>query len=629
MLLEIPPELLAIFQDTMDSLGTAVDTLVALTDYVGPTEDAILEFIGDMGALFAAFYGWAMGEGGSEGSPGMLMDIPPELLAVFEAVMSGLGAAVDTLTGLVDYVGPSEDAINAFTSDYGLLFQGFADWATTTFADVTFDTTEAVAAVFGDVMDGLSSAVSTLTALVDYSGPSEASITQFELDYQRLFADFVTWAEGTLTEDGAALVGAIGAAVGAVFTGLGAAVGTLVGIVGYVGPSETAIANFEADYQRLMTDFAEWAETTFTAEQAAVVQAVGEAASSLFGGLGLAVGVLTSIRTYVSPSEAAIDGFIRDVQAVIIRFRDFAAGAFTTESTEALRLFGAMIGTLFSGIGTALETLTAIGEYATSGSDFDLALQRFNQNLHRAISSWATWITDIMDPETSSLVSAFAGILGDIVQGFRDALNLLMDIEQADLPTADDIAAFMAALEDLFTIVVQSFWEANDGLVNAGGAIGQTLGTIFSNINPDLWAAGLQTGAHFIGGLTQSMTSVSIITPLLNAMIDLANQLEDVLRAAWGISSPSKVAERIGGYFVTGLQRGLEDLADIPGMMNDALGMPMFGANVSIEPAPQRAFLTVRFEGGYQAGMSPRDEQRVTSAMVNELRRQGVVLATR
>ncbi len=274
MLLEIPPELLAIFQDTMDSLGTAVDTLVALTDYVGPTGDAIAAFIADMGALFTAFYGWAMGEGGSEGSPGMLMDIPPELLAVFEAVMSGLGAAVDTLTGLVDYVGPSEDAINTFTSDYALLFEGFADWAQTTFADVTFDTTAAVADVFGDVMSGLGDAVDTLTALVDYVGPSDASITQFELDYQRLFADFVTWADGRLTEDGAALVGAVGEAVGAVFTGLGAAVGTLLGIVGYVGPGEDAITDFEADYQRIMSGFRQWAQVAWTVEIAGVVQAV-------------------------------------------------------------------------------------------------------------------------------------------------------------------------------------------------------------------------------------------------------------------------------------------------------------------------------------------------------------------
>ena len=50
-----------------------------------------------------------------------------------------------------------------------------------------------------------------------------------------MFSDFVAWADGTLTEEGAALVGAIGAAVGRGIHRLGAAVQTLVGIVGYVG----------------------------------------------------------------------------------------------------------------------------------------------------------------------------------------------------------------------------------------------------------------------------------------------------------------------------------------------------------------------------------------------------------
>lgn len=232
-----------------------------------------------------------------------------------------------------------------------------------------------------------------------------------------------------------------------------------------------------------------------------------------------------------------------------------------------------------------------------------------------------------MTPETAALVVAFSGVLGDIVDGFRDALNLLMDIENANLPTTDELAAFLDALDTLFGAVVSNFQQVSVDLQSAGYDIQTVLYAIFNNINPALWAAGLQTGAHFIGGLVQSMTSVSIITPLLNAMIDLANQLEDVLRAAWGISSPSKVAKRIGGQFVTGLEQGLQDLYGIPDMMRDALGMPALG--LSYEPAPQRAFLTVRFEGGYQTGMSPREEARITTAMVNELRRQGVALATR
>lgn len=626
-LLDIPPELWAILTDAMTAIGSALETLTALTDYVGPTDEAIGNFIADLGSLFRLFIQWVMER--TWGSPSTLLDIPPELIRIFGEVMTGLGSAVDTLTALTDYVGPSETAIQEFTDDYTLLFEGFAQWAEVTFVGVTFDATAAVATVFDDVMSGLSSAVGTLTALVNYAGPSEASILEFEADYQRLFSGFITWAQTILAVRGLAAVGAIGEALGAVFAGLGAAVTTLLGIVGYIGPSETAIQEFEADYQRLFDDFVTWAQGALTVDGAALVQAIGDAIGSVFAGLGAAAATLQSIVGYVGPTDEAIAAFIGDVEDVIIALRDFAQGSFTTESLAFLSAFSDAIDGLFTAMGTALDTLSGIADYTTSDSDFVLALQRFNQNLYTAIHSWNTWIVDIMDPETTALVTAFSGVLSDIVEGFRDALNLLMDIENADLPTTDELADFLAALNTLFDAVVNNFEGVSSDLLAAGYDIQQTLGTIFTSLNPDMWQAGLQTGVHFVGGLRQAMTSVAIITPLLNAMIDLANQLEDVLRAAWGISSPSKVAQRIGGYFVTGLQRGLEDLYDIPDMMNDALGAPMFGGNVTIEPAPQRAYLTVQFTGGYQSGMSPAEEQRITTAMLRELRRQGVALATR
>ena len=625
-LLGIPPALLEVFSAVMDGLGTAVDVLTALVDYVGPSEEAIHAFIDDLRQLFYEFVHWVTER--QPGSPQTLLDIPPELIDVFTNVMSGLGVAVDTLTALTDYVGPSEDAISAFTSDYTQLFEGFAGWAETTFAGVTFESTAAVAAVFGTTMSGLHDAVGTLTAIVDYAGPSDAAIQAFEGDYQRLFSGFAHWAATVLEARGWEAVAAVGAALSSVFTGLGAAVATLLAIVGYVGPSEGAINHFETDYQRLMTGFRQWATSTFTTETAAVVQAVGDAANALFTGLGAAADLLIAIRTYSSPAQTAIDGFMADVQALLIEFRDFATGQFTTESLAALSAFADTADMLFTAIGAALDTLAGIAEYTVSDSQFVLALQRFNQNLYTAIHSWQVWIIDIMSPETAALVAAFSGVLQEIVDGFRAALELLMDIEQANLPTTDELQAFLDALNTLFNAVVSNFQQVSIDLQAAGYDIQTVLYAIFNNINPDLWAAGLQTGAHFIGGLVQAMTDVNIITPLLDAMYDLAEQLEDILRAAWGIGSPSKEAKKIGGYFVQGLELGLRDLYGIPDMMRDALGMPALGG-VTLESAPQRAFLTVRFEGAYQSGMSAREEQRITGAMLSELRRQGVVLATR
>lgn len=629
MLLAIPAELISIFNNVMGALGTAVDVLASLVEYVSPTQDAIGAFISDMGRLFTAFYNWAMGDGGSEGSPAMLLEIPPELLATFSSVMRGIGVAVDTLTALVGYQAVGQTAITTFTTDYGLLFTAFHEWATTTFADVSLDTTAAVAAVFGDVMSGLGAAIETLTGIVDYTTPGTVAIEAFETDYQLLMANFATWAETTFTDESATLVGAVGAAASDVFAGLGAAVQTLIGIIGYVGPSDAAISSFEADYQLLMSNFATWAETNFTEESADIVLAVGNAAEALFSGLGLAVTTLQGISTYASPTTTAMDAFIADVTAVIMRFSTFAQTTFTTESLDFLEDFGATTSTLFSGIGTALSTLAAIAGYTVADSDFMMALQRFNQNLLTAITSWALWIVTIMEPSTASLVSEFARILGDITAGFRGALELLMDIDQANLPTTVELAAFIASLEQLFTAVITTFGSVPTSLDNAAMLIMQSLHNIFTNMNPDLWAAGLQTGAHFLGGLRQAFTDIGIITPVLTAMIDLANQLEQVLRDAWGIESPSKVAKGIGKFFVGGLRIGLRDLQSVSDDMRKAMMIDQTSMQISYEPAASRSIVTVSFEGSYQAGMSQSDEARIATAFVNSLRRQGVAIQTR
>ena len=98
------------------------------------------------------------------------------------------------------------------------------------------------------------------------------------------------------------------------FSGIGAAVTTLIALSGYVSPSITAIMAFEADYQRLFTGFVTWVETTFTDISSDLVVAMAGAASALFQGLGAAATTLTQITGYVGPTEATIVASRRDYQ---------------------------------------------------------------------------------------------------------------------------------------------------------------------------------------------------------------------------------------------------------------------------------------------------------------------------
>jgi hypothetical protein len=413
-----------------------------------------------------------------------------------------------------------------------------------------------------------------------------------------------------------------------VMQGLGDAVAVLVSLVDYVSPSETAIDTFTDDYQRMFDAFYDWASTSFTDVALDVVTATGDAVGAVFDGLGAAADTLQAITWYVGPTSNSIDRFMDDVEQVMIRLRDWALGNFTTESMAFLQAFGDMAGTVFSALGQALNLMSGIADYTVTGSAFDLALQRFNDNLFTMITSWRTWIVDIMEPETLALVAQFATVLGGIVAGFRDALNLLMDIDQANLPTADELQAFLDAVSLLFISVLEDFLIVATGVTAAAANLYSAFNTMFQTLADELWLAGVNVARAFLYGLEYGMHNPNAVNAILDTMNALALQLKDVLMAAWGIASPSKVAMRIGEQFVAGLAVGLEDLQGIPGMIEDAVGLSMTN-NVRLEPAPQRAYLTVNFQGAYQAGMTAEEESRISRAMVMELRRQGVALVTR
>jgi hypothetical protein len=228
-----------------------------------------------------------------------------------------------------------------------------------------------------------------------------------------------------------------------------------------------------------------------------------------------------------------------------------------------------------------------------------------------------------------ALVAEFAGVVGTIVAGFSDALNLLMDIDQANLPAADELQAFLDAVSLLFVSVLEDFMVVATGVTAAAANLYSAFATMFQTLADELWDAGVNVARAFLYGLEHGMHNTNAVNAILDTMNALALQLKDVLMAAWGIASPSKVSMRIGEQFVSGLAVGLSDLQGIPAMIEDAVGISLGGPTVRLEPAPQRAYLTVNFEGAWQSGMSPAEEKRITGAMVQELRRQGLYVAAR
>lgn len=69
------------------------------------------------------------------------------------------------------------------------------------------------------------------------------------------------------------------------------------------------------------------------------------------------------------------------------------------------------------------------------------------------------------------------------------------------------------------------------------------------------------TGANFVAGLESGMSAG--LPSLLVVSRKIANQVEDELKHAWGIRSPSRVAKSIGDYFIQGLEVGANTEAPV------------------------------------------------------------------
>lgn len=627
-----------------EGLKDGVAFLATLVDYVGPTIDDMDRFMWDFQFLFEKMGRWVV----FVIAP-LLISIGDDAVTFITDMMNTMGEALGVLEGLVEYISPAAGAIEAFTSDLVELITRFADWVSTSPAIWAFKGIPVeLMTVFQEALSAIGTAVGVLNSLVEYVSPGEVAINNFIADMGLLIAGFVAWV--MQSRSGPWLIMDVPeemmTAFSSAMAAMESAINVLVGLVNYVSPGAIAIASFTNDYQALFFAFATWARTNFADIALDVVEEVGRVAGVVFDGLGSAVETLQNMTYYVGPTANNIDRFMDDVEQVMIRLRDWALANFTTTSLTFLAAFGTTAQTVFTAIGSALSVMQGIANYTVTGSQFDLGLQRFNANLIRMLQSWETWVLNVLSPQATSLTDEFASQMQTIVNTLRSALELLMDLDQANLPTADELLAFLNAVSALFTGVIATFdvvlTQIGSMVIGLGNQIRSVLQfvedtiedfgvnmqdqilAVFLSLGDLMWNRGDYIAGMFMSGMLRGMQNVNSINAITNAMYDLANQMRDVLMAAWGIHSPSRVAEKIGQYFVLGLQKGLEDLYGLPGMVQDALDMQVNGSNILFETTPQRAYLTVLFEGAWQAGMTPAEEQRITKSMVQELRRQGM-----
>jgi TP901 family phage tail tape measure protein len=623
-------------------LRGAVDLLNGLRDYTAVPETNVLQFEQDLTFLLQRMIFWLTGPLAIYAD-----EVVEKAGRTIGVVLGGLGDALGLLKGLKEYTRPTMSVIEDFVADVTKTFRMFADWVLLEFADGVPDVIAKFGAAASSLFSGLTSALTLLKGLKDYTQVPQQAMDDFMADVQRIVDAFVRWVGGRFGDKVDEGVVAWGDAMSSLFGGLSSALKLLLELPKYVPPAQSAMDRFVDDVLHMMVYFIS-IMPPLDDETAKAVTAFGSTIGALFDGLASALEVLQGLVWYVRPSQTRMDNFASDVKALFEKFAAYAKTDLVTSSTKAVTEFGNALGALSGGLGAALslfEKLMSANFDAwlakpagpgQSASPFEKKLQQFNEALHTAIVSWNNWIINTLDKEAIALVGSFSDTLKRISEGFGAALQLLIDLNEEGLPSMERLQQYL----DLVLMLFRAFLEGQGdqaglddvpGLVKrAGEQVIGALGDIGAGLQPQqekwrLWGSNMMKDG-LVAGIEQGLWASA--TRLKGAGTGAAQQLLGGFKTTLGIASPSRAFMEAAAEIPTGIALALDAGRSKVGSALDGLLASAGMDSPSVEVNGRKeTHVYFHLDGNGLAGLSPSDRRAILDDLAKAMRMQGISAA--
>ena len=560
-----------------EMIGTGVDALNKLSDFVRPAPGVIQTFVDVLGWLVSRivlvgqwFDGQALGAAAA-------------FAGATKQIMEVVGAGVDGLLKLGEFVRPAPGVIQTFTGVVWWLVSRFAE-AASWMTGKALQAAVAFAEGAGKVLGIIKAGIEGLNALRDFKAMLDPPLIAFANA-----VDAIVWLMYMVAEDvsqKAADAAAIFAeSAGKVLGMLKAGVDGLSALAGFTMPGYEAMVAFSNGVDAIVWLMYMVAEDV--SQQATDAAAkFSEAASKVFGTLKSGVDGLTALADLKPIGEGAIQLFVALVDRLIT---DIAAASesFSADALAQAQKFataaGAAVGILEKGVQGLLE----VNSFAGVSEE---AITRFAEGVKLAVAAMARLAAEF-GADAVAAAKAFAQAAGestDFLKKGADGLNKISEFKEVPVAGlkvfADGIRAMVAMVLNLSTVVTEQmiadavrFSVGMDQVIQvvAGGLKAfKDLGIAAMNIqafmvNFGLAVAKLVTdfknaaapGAQNIGlaislGIAAGITSG---TPaIVSAVYAAINQAILAAKAALGIASPSKVfQQQIGLQMSAGMAGGV------------------------------------------------------------------------
>ena len=513
-------EIVREFANTIQSIATglqaALGLLTGLADFVPPAQTAVDEFTTIVKDMFKDFFDWVLGQGDYADQLPMdeeALTVVSVAASAMNNLMVGYAAAFQVLEGLPGLAMPTDEKIGEFTTKVKDMFLDFYQWVTGegAYADRTGweGFTEEGLAIANLVAEGirgymgaLESALAVFAGLSDpsFAMPLSSTIDEFTSAVKRIYLDFYQWVTGTgvyaenwegFEKEGVELSTLVAQGLEALMNGLKSALELFKDLGYYVSPLEyfkDALDQFMTDVRYVFTDFYDWVTnpaTGLTEKGIEITTALGNAFQALFGGLESAVAVLEGVGYLFHPSAEKLAFFRGQVKDTFVDFKNFAL-SLGPDAIDAAAVFGDALSTLMSGLQSALGFITDLVEAKLPEFDnhtapdwFKLKVGHFIDSIHMVIVSLQNWVVDDLGPEAALTAQWFAQVISNTVSGLSAALNLLVDLVEADLPTTDELSNYL-------DLILQMYEELAAGLAGVPGEIEEAAGGVADGIDAGL-----------------------------------------------------------------------------------------------------------------------------------------------
>lgn len=388
----------------VDTISKGVDALSKLNTFTNPSRDALLSFSYTLRDVVADF--WHRAQEVNYALDASTLTFAETASKALDTISKG----VEALIKLDGFTSPSRDALFNFSMTIRDVVSDF--WHRSQEIDFALtESTTLFAETANTVVETIGTGVEGLMALEDFVSPSRDAITNFAQSVRDVVAEFMLQMQ-TLNVDLLESTSTFAETGNTVVETIGTGVESFLALQSYSGVPQAALQSFMADLELAINLMAQMSQR-FDGEMVAVAADFAEKAGQVVQPIKDGVDAFSALKEYEQVASERMYAIFADLQLAMSIMIQVARAA-DTEGVEAAAKFSESVKTVFDGLKSGIDALSALREYESVPQE---RVQAFMADFDMALGMIATLAGKAQEAESMAI------IWRDSLTRFADAIK--------------------------------------------------------------------------------------------------------------------------------------------------------------------------------------------------------------